>query len=57
MWKVQNAFTSLSELYPNIEIQMMKDRLFTHESVCLPQPYSPREAQWMMKKDWEVSRA
>lgn len=50
MWKAQNAFTSLSGLYPNTNTHMMKDKLFTHELVCLPQPRSPREAHRMMKR-------
>lgn len=49
MGKVQNAFASFSGLYPNTEVQIMKDRLFTYELLCLPWQYHPGEAHWMMK--------
>lgn len=49
MEKAQNAFASLSGLYPNIEVQIRKDRLLIYELLCLPWQYSPEEAHWMMK--------
>lgn len=42
MWKNLNLLTALHGLYPNVKVQIMKERPLTCELVCPAWPQSPR---------------